>query len=124
MGTETATTNVPALLRAARARIADEAHFTTGVFARDRSNHPVTYISPDAIRWCAFGAIAREVFEQRGAALDLRIPDTMRRLICEAGDSLYPQAGNMVPNLNDHYGHAAVLACYDLAIARAEERGW
>ena len=45
------------VLKAARAKIASEELWTKDTYARNRSGYPCVPTSPDAVVWCALGAL-------------------------------------------------------------------
>ncbi|MCJ2067825.1 hypothetical protein MKK75_03210 [Methylobacterium sp. J-030] len=95
-------------LRAARDTLTDPAHWTKEAYARDRRGAAVASNSPEAVCWCAYGALERL---GTGEIVDAR------EYLRVAADDLFksPPAG-----VNDHIGHAAVLRMYDRAIELAE----
>ncbi len=97
------------ILRAARARIADELHWTPWNLARDETGRAVSPKSPRAVCWCAFGALGAE-----GSNLDSIEAQALRKA---AAKLFKTESAGYV---NDVLGHAAVLAMYDAAIAAAE----
>ena len=96
------------ILKAARALITDPQHWTTGDYARDVEGHGVGSGSPDAVAWCAFGAISAVG------------RDASRRHRDSADEALRLACGGLVGDANDRYGHAYILAAYDRAIAKLE----
>jgi hypothetical protein len=98
---------VSAKLIAARARIADQAQWTTEVYARDASGNSVLPNAPGACRWCAYGALVAEGAEEHGPEAGL---------LTRAARSLRSYG---VLGTNDELGHAAVIAMYDHAIELA-----
>jgi len=97
-------------LTAARDLITDPDRWTTRGFALGVNDAKVLPTSPDAVKWCAAGALIRvtEGFEQsrRDAGILLLVA------ACHAG-------WRGIPDANDLGGHAAVLAVFDAAIAKA-----
>jgi hypothetical protein len=102
-------------LTAARNRIADPDHWTRDAEARDASGQRVGATVPDAVKWCASGAL---LFVQP------RLPEEYQAAngaLIEAGYSLFNE--NYVKT-NDRLrptSHRDVLAIYDYAIEHAEE---
>jgi hypothetical protein len=109
-------TTAPAvILRAARARIEREEHWTKGAFARVDPNDLRTISAigprdPQAVCWCAAGAIravapAHDGWDKAEVFLERAIDPTLR-------------IG--VGQFNDNASHGMVLAAFDRAIALAE----
>lgn len=93
--------------RAAKAKIADEAHWTTGVFARNLAGASVLPDNPNAVRYCAFGAC------------EAVIPSTWDTIeLIRAAKELFSMP---VTGVNDRLGHAAVMQMFDRAIELANE---
>lgn len=108
-----ADTRTPAeILKAARARIADPAHWCQNVNARSAKGNGVRYSSPRAVAWCAFGAINAEVRDPMSQAAR----DTQQQLDAAARGVFR----RYVTAINDEGTHEDVLAMYDAAIAAAE----
>jgi hypothetical protein len=117
--TDSVSTDQAAILRAARARIADPAHWTKGAFARtanvslDERGTGCNAVDPRATCWCAEGAIRfvtnddRHAHEAVGKLLELAVDPGGRLSIATFNDS----SGTT---------HADVLAAFDRAIAIAE----
>lgn len=81
--------------------IEDESRWTTGVVARDQGNAPVCSLSPEAVRWCAMGAIARCYVHPRE---EMEVSMAARHL-CQARHGTLS-----ISRVNDGLGHAAILA--------------
>lgn len=91
------------VLIAARELISAPERWTTGWYARD-ANHETTHShSPDAVRWCAAGALIRS--GGNAAVFDLVNAVVITKML-----------GGHMAAVNDHFGHAAVLRMFDLAI--------
>lgn len=93
------------LLKAARARIADEARWTQGELARTATGWKCKPTSPRAVRWCGMGTV---MAEGSGSWRDAQ--DALR----EACLRLFRKS---TPGVNDVLGHAAMLRAFDAAIA-------
>jgi hypothetical protein len=93
------------VLRAARERISDPERWTTREYARDAKGYPARPQQLAACRWCAVGSVCAE--------LGLDPIDGEKRPEVEA-------LGPAVHSTNDYHGHAATLAMFDRAIAKAE----
>lgn len=101
-------TRTPAeILRAAKARIEDPAHWTRGALARSARGMALRSArSRRARAWCASGAVRAETDQE-----------TIPPLLWAVARRLFDMPLVIV---NDHLGHAASLAVYDAAIAAAE----
>lgn len=100
------------ILRVAREKISAPKHWTKGEYARDGHGKPVFSQSPDAVCWCARGAIY---------AAD---PDDKDRLSHRfLREAIQEQAGHdSIVGFNDGTRHDRVLAAFDRAIQLAEAR--
>ena len=97
------------VLEHARTLISDRRRWTRGVLARDRQNRRVPPYDHRAVKWCALGALERAACDMGYTAGS---PDFHRLVRTEnkrLGDAA--RAQNMVDltNVNDDYGHRAVL---------------
>lgn len=112
--------NARDFLVASRNVIADPEHWTQGMWACDSDGESVDSCSPDAVRWCAVGAM--EKVDSHHEFFDFRIwrkaqkelVETMRRLDREEGNEC--ESGSSIQDYNDTYSHAEVLRAFDLAI--------
>jgi hypothetical protein len=101
------------VLQQARALISDPARWTQDAPARNADGQRVEPFKPEAVCWCAWGALDRAVWDTgfvapgHGRAL--------AHLIRELG----LQAGQL-GTFNDTHIHAEVLALFDKAIQRLE----
>lgn len=94
-------------LRAARAKLAQPGGWTQFAWARDQYGRPCAYWEPQAVRWCAAGAILAggSCCSSRWRALEMALPDGF--------EALGP--------FNDTRGSVAdVIDLYDRAIAILE----
>jgi hypothetical protein len=96
------------ILRAARARIADPAHWTQGASAR---NHDGKYTNPcnyDAVSFCASGAVyvdlPYELYHQAMKALAGAEHGYIEKVV----------------EYNDNHSHAEIIAMFDAAIRRIQ----
>jgi hypothetical protein len=94
-------------LKAARALIADESRWTKGHMARGPYGELRDANAPEAVCWCAVGAIRKvtETDDEDTAA---------RRLLQSAIPS-----GDWIAEFNDRVNHADVLRLFDRAISKA-----
>jgi hypothetical protein len=93
----------------ARDIIADQEHWCRGSFARGKGGVSVTVQDGSARRYCAMGALILAAFELTG---DIG----QARELAYSVASKISGTGSLVV-VNDHQGHAAVLALFDKAIA-------
>lgn len=93
------------ILIAARALIAAPEGWTQGEYARDADGCAVDPDNPDAVCFCALGAIERAC--ERGIDGDEAI-QAIQRIV------------GLVAGFNDTHTHAAVVAMFDEAIARLD----
>lgn len=97
---------VSKVLIAARAVIADPKNWTKGSFAKDANGHKRYAIAPEAVCWCALGAVMR-----------VGANDVLFGAACYWLDGA---AGTWMGGYNDAHTHAEVLEVFDRAIASAE----
>lgn len=96
-------------LVAGRARIASVETWTRREFARDANDRPVDPASPEAVRWCAIGALRADGY----LGDDTRVEAIWR--LDKAARFRYDRS---MADVNDLMLHAAVLRVYDDAIRR------
>lgn len=99
-------------LKAARELISDPDRWTTKASARDAEGRHVHACDPDAVSWCALGAIVRSV----GTRDDLHDNDYASNAAIRLSNAL-TRDDSRVATVNDEQGHAAILALFDKAIA-------
>ena len=87
------------VVRRARERITDLNRWCVGYTALDEEKEPISPSDPNAVQWCAIGALHAE-------ASDLEEYEMARRLLGSAS----------LAGLNDLEGHQAVLDKFDEAI--------
>lgn len=93
------------LLKRARARIANPENWCQGVSAMDKNGDRVWTRSPDAVKWCALGALAASTDTDAEFRLASTALNAAAMLLCQP---------NMVA-LNELTDHETVLKMYDLA---------
>jgi integrase len=107
------------VLRRARWAIEQPTRWCTGTMARDAAGDETEPEAPDAVAWCAGGALVH------GAVAHELQAEGLHYLIGAAGERYWPDEEDwtweMVARVNDEHGHAAVLAMYDRAIGLAAE---
>lgn len=99
------------LLKAARNLISEPEHWTQGVEARDKDGKVIISTSPEAVKWCAYGAIWK--FHEENEGVQIQAEELLRSCIPDGCPSLL--------KLNDCHTHEEVLAVYDRAIVKAEQ---
>lgn len=99
--------SVAQVLERARAMIVNPANWTQGTMARNSQGEPCEARAPEAMRYCAFGAISRvttsDCFSPAMAALD------------REARALGHKDGLTV--MNDTVDHTTLLVIFDRAIA-------
>jgi hypothetical protein len=99
------------IIARAKELIQDERHWCRGYMAIDERGVGVDPTSKQAVKRCALGALlaaAYELVNDKTSAYELGV------------NALHPLCGsNGVVVLNDHSGHAAVVALFDAVLARA-----
>ncbi len=113
------------VLVAARAKIADPAHWTQGFWARTPNGVTCIPSDPRAVCWCVGGAIEaclRGVGQTDGFdELMLKLEPIAAEILGLATTSRLDDSTRRVTRLNDTLGHAAALELLDRAIARGIE---
>lgn len=105
------------LLTRARARIALPEAWTKRWFARDAGGNKINETDPDAVCFCAIGAVSAECTEITGSRRIRQVEDACTYLRREAPS----QVGVSHYNDRDTTTHADVLAWFDRAIAAAKK---
>jgi hypothetical protein len=103
------------VLKAARERISDPARWTQGDYARLLNDEGCGGTHPEAVKWCAYGALSvagRPHIGPINAA-----SDAIESLL--ADDGYCPD----LVDFNDTHTHAEVLALFDAAIAAESTKG-
>jgi hypothetical protein len=108
------------ILTAARKVIEKPEHFSQRTYARDKDGMHVSYLSTDAVAFCAAGAMGRVITHDAPTELGYEVVD----LLDAAARAQYPGAcptsrGAGIVYVNDTLGHEATLAMFDEAIRRA-----
>jgi|SRR6185369_12350995 len=101
-------------LIAAKTLISYPSEWTTFFLARSREGDDCAPNSPQAVRWCALGAV-----DAVARANIIKIWD----LLAEAAIDMGADEENFkhpAAQINDNHGHAAVMRMYDRAIQLAE----
>jgi hypothetical protein len=98
--------DIAIVLLAARALIADKNNWTNHALARDSDGHRCGPSDQEAQRWCAAGAI---YFATTNKVLQTRALEAFKIDVTE---------------LNDYYGHKAVLNAIDEALCKLDSEGF
>ena len=93
------------IIARARALIASPGSWTQGEFARDANDAPVNWRSPEAVRFCVWGALNRAAYEMTG---DKRQSITLAE---RAAATL--RNGRSLSGVNDRGPHTEVLRVLD-----------
>lgn len=97
------------ILRAARELIAEPKAWTQRAFGRDEDGMCCDSLHPDAVCWCAGGALTKAA---NGHGL----------IRSKAREQLYAAIGCAdIVDFNDEHTHAEVLSAFDRAITLAEQ---
>lgn len=101
------------VLRNAYELIRDPDRWCTHAMARDNLGQSVAARDPDAVRWCAFGAL--------GKCGKTKWTSTIRD--CEVVDRIVAElygSSHSITSVNDNLGHAATVAVFEKALASTE----
>lgn len=111
-------------LIAARAILADPAHWTKNTFARDSHNKPVDPASPDAQCFCAVGTLRKVLDASPGDTLSTEKWNQLQDCVVSLSTSVAALTGQSlsVARFNDFSSteHTDMLAVFDHAIANAD----
>lgn len=105
-----------------KALIADPAHWTKDVHARDREGNEVYFNETNAVRWCVDGALAKVCGmseDWRTTRLYYKANQRLAASVNELWATQFTSIG--ITDINDMHGHPAVMKMLDHAIA--EEGG-
>lgn len=103
------------ILRAARDLIANPLCWTQGAFARDSAGNSIMWEAPDAVCWCAVGAVMRVTDESYKTGPGASAYLAAYRALTNAA---LPK--HSVEAFNDNSPHIQVLDLFDRAINRLE----
>lgn len=109
------------VLRLAREKIKNRKNWTQFSFARDRRRFPVPYVAPDAVKWCAAGAVCVVCSGDAIRSVSAIYCAPAARRALERALPRNPLEPRDLETWNDVPGrtHAEVLALFDRAIAAA-----
>jgi hypothetical protein len=102
------------IVKRARDRIADEAHWCRCTFARTADGFRCLFTDPLAQRFCAFGALAAECAAQGGTDAS-----ALATLLVPRGPGGLSGPGGLAAINDGPDGHRKVLALFDKALAEA-----
>ena len=100
-------------LEVAKALISDKSNWTQGTSARDSAGKVVPAASPNAVTFCATGALSRTTESDGTRTIALVYLNA-------AAANLF--GTSYIYKVNDERGFEAVHKCYDFAISYAKER--
>lgn len=103
------------ILRAARLKLSDRSRWTTAFLARNANGERVSCRSPEAVCFCAYGALKAET---PGPTDECWVAESFLE---SAATEVDPMT-NGPADINDNLGYEAVIKMYDIAIAKAEGR--
>ena len=113
------------ILIQARALIAKPEAWTRGTGARDADGEPIGVEHPDAVSWCATGAINAAMYRH---ARSLDIPPALQKARERAGSILAHTVCSLTlghysetTTYNDQANHGCILKAFDVAIRRAAD---
>jgi len=98
------------ILRKARDLISDPQRWSRNYYATRSDNAPCGETAEEACKWCAMGAITKVGWPE--AHFDVRVG--AKFLLADKAKDLF---GMGIIDVNEKCGHAAVLKCFDSAIA-------
>lgn len=101
-------------LAKARDLIKDPNRWTRNMYARDRTGNYASPNSPDAICWCAIGAV-HHVFGTRPQTQSEMTDEQMKAFTALVNTATLMH-DTLPDRVNDRLGHAAVLELFDRAI--------
>ena len=92
--------------------IEDEAHWTSIAIARKADGRTCESIHPQAVRFCAVGALDRAAYELFGAREGKRRARKAEKFVLAANNRPHDN----LPLINDQEGHAVIVAMFKVAI--------
>ena len=92
--------------------ISDESRWTVAALARDQDGGPCQVTAPEAVRFCAVGALERAAFELLGYGVDPWLLTDIEKAVLGAD-----RARPSLAQINDHLGREAVVELFKEAIA-------
>ena len=105
------------ILRKARGLLSDKRKWTRYGAARTGNGAVCPPYAPEAVKFCAYGAIARAALEVTGDRQQARRLARSIEMILVGGERA-PQPPNRISYVNDRKGYAAVMGLFDAAAER------
>lgn len=103
------------ILRKARDLLSDKRKWTRYCAARTGNGAICPPYAPDAVKFCAYGAIARAALEVTGNTQQARqFARSIETLLVGVERAPHPQ--KRLSHINDHKGYAVVLGLFDAAV--------
>jgi len=93
--------------------ISDDSKWTEGTDARDARRRPCRVEAPEAVRFCAVGALARAAFELTGGSFALG--DQIETAVL-AANGLNGLERESLSWINDQEGHERIVAMFQKAL--------
>jgi hypothetical protein len=97
--------------------ISDEAHWTRSFTARTSAGHPCACFDPSASKFCAIGALIRATGELLGEPSFERAYEAEKHVLL-----VNRRPADTLPFINDVEGREAVVAMFEVALARKSSR--
>ncbi len=93
--------------------ISDESRWTGGTLARDHHRRSCQVTAPEAVRFCAIGALERAAYELLGNAVEPSLVTEIEKTILAANG----YASFTLAQINDQKGREAVIELFKKALA-------
>ena len=93
--------------------ISDEGKWTEGALARDQHRHSCQAIAPEAVRFCAVGALERAAFELLGHSAEPLFLADIENIVLTANGC----TKRTLAQVNDQVGREAVVELFKKALA-------
>lgn len=110
------------ILRKARGLLSDKRKWTRYGAARTGNGAVCPPYAPEAVKFCAYGAIARAALEVTGDTQQARRLARSIEMLLVGGERA-PQPPNRLCYVNDRKGYAAVMGLFDAAAERWPDDG-
>lgn len=108
------------ILRKARGLLKDKRKWTRYGSARTGNGAICPPYAPEAVKFCAYGAIARAALEVTGDRQQARqLARSVEGLLVGVARAPHPQ--KRLSDVNDHKGYAAVIRLFDAAVDEGSE---
>ena len=93
--------------------VSDESRWTAATLARDQHGRSCPVKAPEAVRFCAVGALARAAFELLGDAANHSLVAHIENTVLAAND--HPRL--TLAHINDQQGRQAIIGLFKKALA-------